>query len=713
MKQIVKGFAVSSAVAVVAASVAQAGTVLKLNAGAIDTGKVSSQYSASWMMEARPSEYIIQFKKAITEQDKKKLKAQFEVFGYLPDDALVVRGLYADLVKFKNLNAGVQAVVKYSSTFKVSKDFAPASVFNKSTLVDVLVNVFKATEVETIAAKLEQMDVQVSVKVVDGKYISASIPRGLVPAVAALSGVEHIQPAPEVQSFHFAMDRNLAQNVSAMAAGDYTDLTGDEPGTRVMKFEAAWAQGFTGRGQVVSMADTGLDSGSAGAIHRDFGGSIVSGYPFGLWSKSWADPMGHGTHVAGSVLGRGTASNGLLKGGAYEASMVAEGMWSPMMKNLSVPSKLGDLFAKAYADGARIHTNSWGGARTFGAYDNFAVQVDEWSYANPDMLILFAAGNSGADKNKDGRIDANSMASPGTAKNVLTVGASENVVTTGGIQVPIKQLRAAKDEWPAEPIYSSYISDNAEGVAMFSSRGPTADGRTKPDIVAPGTNILSVFSQEKDASPLWGAYNQDYVWSGGTSMATPLTAGAAAIARQVLIEKLGISNPSAALMKATMLHTAVDMYPGQYGEVGAARGQEILNRRPNSDEGYGRVDVANIADLGVGTNFIDNRQGVAQGSEVSYEFVLTRPGSLYANLVWTDAPGSSNAAQALVNDLDLVLTLPDGQTLSMNDHINNLEMIEKTGLSAGTYKLTVKGFKVPQGKAGAQAYALVYTAKEL
>lgn len=388
-------------------------------------------------------------------------------------------------------------------------------------------------------------------------------------------------------------------------------------------------------------------------------------------------------------------------------------MWSPMMKNLSVPSKLGDLFAKAYADGARIHTNSWGGARTFGAYDNFAVQVDEWLYANPDMLVLFAAGNSGSDKNKDGRIDANSMASPGTAKNVLTVGASENKVSTGGIQVPISKLRAAKDEWPAEPIYSDYISNNENGIAMFSSRGPTQDGRVKPDIVAPGTNILSVKSQTKDASDLWGAYNKDYVWSGGTSMATPLTAGAVAVARQILVEKLGIQNPSAALMKATMIHTAVDMYPGQFGEIGAARGQEILTRRPNSDEGYGRVDVSNIVNLGSQTKLIDNRQGVAQGAEVSYEFTLSKAGSLYANLVWTDAPGSSNAAQALVNDLDLVLTLPNGQTLSMNDHINNLEMIEKSGLPAGTYKLTVKGYKIPQAKNGAQAYALVYTAKEL
>lgn len=706
-----KRLATAILISVIGSGVAQAGTVLRLNAGMINTNQIMQSKAASTLSDVSATEYIVQFKKAVTEQDKRKLENQFEVFGYLPDDALVVRGTYASVMGIKNAHPEVHAVVRYAPEYKVSKHFDVASVFNRNSVQKVLIKVFKATEAERIASQLEKISSQISVHEVAGKVIIAATSRGLVSQIAAVTGVEHVQPQPEIVPFHFVMDQNLTNDVQAMAAGDYSDLTGDEPGTKVMNFASAWAQGFTGRGQVVSMADTGLDSGSVSEIHSDFSGSVISGYPFGLWSKTWDDPMGHGTHVAGSVMGTGVASGGLLKGGAYEARMVAEGMWSPMMKNLSVPSKLGDLFAKAFADGARIHTNSWGGARTFGVYDNYAVQVDEWLYANPEMLVLFAAGNSGADKDKDGRIDANSMASPGTAKNVLTVGASENVVTTGGIQVPISKLRAAKDEWPADPIYSDYVSNNQNGLAMFSSRGPTQDGRIKPDIVAPGTNILSVKSQMKDATDLWGAYNKDYVWSGGTSMATPLTAGAAAIARQVLVEKIGIQNPSGALLKATMLHTAVDMYPGQFGEVGAARGQEILTRRPNSDEGYGRVDVGNIVHLNSQTQFIDNRDGVAQGGEVTYEFTLAQTGSLYANLVWTDAPGSPNAAQALVNDLDLVLTMPNGQTLSMNDHVNNLEMIEKSGLLAGTYKLSVKGYKVPQGKNGSQSFALVYTAK--
>ncbi|MES2965989.1 MAG: S8 family serine peptidase, partial [Bdellovibrionota bacterium] len=295
--------------------------------------------------------------------------------------------------------------------------------------------------------------------------------------------------------------------------------------------------------------------------------------------------------VAGSILGSGAKSNGPLKGGAYDASIVAESMWSPMLGGLSVPSKMGDLFGQAYDLGARIHTNSWGSPSSVGAYDAFAQKTDEFNVSHPEMLILFAAGNSGVDADKDGRIDGGSIGSPGTAKNVLTVGASENLVSKGGIQKMMKEMRNGAENWGVEPIASSRLSDNVQGIAAFSSRGPTADGRIKPEIVAPGTNILSVRSQVVGSDPLWGAYNDAYVWSGGTSMSTPLTAGAAAVVRQYLVENRKMAQPSGALMKATLIHTATELFPGQFGSVGKAKGQELVSRRPNNDEGFGRVDV--------------------------------------------------------------------------------------------------------------------------
>ena len=454
------------------------------------------------------------------------------------------------------------------------------------------------------------------------------------------------------------------------------------------------------------MADTGLDSGDARAIHGDFTGAVKSGYAVGLFGKSWADPMGHGTHVAGSVLGRGTSSGGKLKGAAYGASFVAQGMWSPILNNLSVPADLGKMFAQAYADGARVHTNSWGAAANFGAYEKMAATVDQVMFEKQDLLVIFAAGNSGVDKNRDGRIDAGSVGTPGTAKNALTVGASENLTTTGGNQKKVGELGSAKDNWPVAPITLSTMSDNLNGIAMFSSRGPTNDGRIKPDILAPGTNILSVKSQQPTAEKLWGEYNPNYVWSGGTSMAAPLVAGAAAVARQILMAKV-TPNPTAAFLKAYLLQTSTEMFPGQYGEGGVSQGQEILTLRPNNDEGYGRVNVAQIAKTDAIAYFSDNRAGVATGDIFTAKIAVPRSGKLVANLVWTDAAGSPNAAKALVNDLDLKVTLANGQVLNSNDQVNNHVHMQTDVEAGAAVVVSVTGINVPMGIAGKQPFALI------
>ena len=108
--------------------------------------------------------------------------------------------------------------------------------------------------------------------------------------------------------------------------------------------------------------------------------------------------------------------------------------------------------------------------------------------------------------------------------------------TQGGYQTAYGQLWPS--DYPTNPLKSDKPSDNGDDIAAFSSRGPTRDGRIKPDLVAPGTNILSVRSQALDAggqsvgAP--GRSPDKYMFDGGTSMATPLTTGAAAVVRQYL-----------------------------------------------------------------------------------------------------------------------------------------------------------------------------------
>lgn len=676
-----------------------AGETLRFLKGDVD---IRAQAQVQQAGEEDSQIWLIQFKSAITPSDHGRLQAAgASVYRYVPDDALVVRGSRAALSR--RLASRLQGVMPFKGDFKLSENLPTASVFSARLRGAFALTVLHDSEVPQVLTALERLDSDVQVLQRSGRHLDVSLSVSALPRVAAIPGVEFLEARPEVTTLQMDLLQNEDQP-TPRAPGDYTGLSGYETGTKVMNFEAAWTEGFMGQGQTVGVADTGLDRGE-GRLSGEFAGAVTKGYAVGVGAKGWQDPMGHGTHVAGSVAGRGLASSGVFLGGASQASLIPQGMWSPIIDNLTVPPKLERLFVPAYQDGARVHTNSWGAAANLGAYDSMAVQADEFLWNNPQMLVIFAAGNSGADKDKNGVIDHGSVSTPGTAKNVLTVGASENLESVGGIQRQIKDLGPAKESWSVEPIWSSKLSDNPNGIACFSSRGPTRDGRLKPDVVAPGTNILSAMSQEPGANPLWGKYNDQYTYSGGTSMSAPLVAGAAAVAREVLIEKHGRAEPSGALVKAVLLHSAVDLFPGQYGQ---GTPTQELTRRPNNDQGYGRVDMAKLIGIGSATRLIESA-GVATG-EMEEQVIQVSPGqTVLANLVYFDAPGTASAARALVNNLDLVLVNSQGQESGSRDTVNNHEILELSNLAAGTYRLQVRGVNVPMGKAGKQPYALVFT----
>src|SRR4029453_6269240 len=127
-------------------------------------------------------------------------------------------------------------------------------------------------------------------------------------------------------------------------------------------------------------------------------------------------------------------------------------------------------------------------------------------------------------------------------------------------------------------------------------------GRIKPDLVAPGTNILSVRSSQATENG-WGSYNQYYMYLGGTSMASPLAAGAAALVREYYIEHEHSVNPSAALLKATLINSTVDITG--YGNTSREAGQPV----PNNHEGWGRIDVGAATTPG-SRGFVDDAAGL-------------------------------------------------------------------------------------------------------
>ena len=358
-----------------------AGTEIKLNSGTISTQQGLFKVGEN---QAENTEWIIQFKDRVTESTKNKLKSSgVVIYSYIPEDALIVRAFYSQIVSL-NSWSNVQAIIPLEAQMKLSPTLGVLSSVTSEARQTFIVTVFDQSERSIIESSILKIGKNVLVQKSAERNFVITTERANLLAIAAVDGVEHVQAFAEVQPLH--VDLNGGVDVWPHA-GDYTDLNGFETGTKVMNFEAAWNMGLSGQNQVVAMADTGLDSGDSLAIHRDFQGAVKSGYAVGMFGKTWADPMGHGTHVAGSVLGRGTASGGALKGGAYSAQMVAQGMWSPILNNLSVPSNLAGMFTQAYNDGARIHTNSWGAAANFGAYEKMAATVDQVMFDKEDLLI--------------------------------------------------------------------------------------------------------------------------------------------------------------------------------------------------------------------------------------------------------------------------------------------------------------------------------------
>ena len=283
-----------------------------------------------------------------------------------------------------------------------------------------------------------------------------------------------------------------------------------------------------GTGQLVAIADTGIDD-----QHPDFQGRITAKIARGRPNDA-SDPNGHGTHVAGSVLGDGSASNGLLKGTAPKATLFFQSLLDANGDLGGLPVDLNDLFDEAYQAGARIHNNSWGAA-TPATYTIDSEEVDEFIHSHPDMLVVIAAGNEGnaatPNKSAPGFVDWLSIGSPASCKNALTVGASRSDRTDGALS---KMTWGAgwPGNFPQNPIAQEKISGDPNSLAAFSSRGPCDDRRIKPDLVAPGTDIASTKSSLAPIAHYWGPYpsapqppNPSYAFDGGTSMATPLVSG--------------------------------------------------------------------------------------------------------------------------------------------------------------------------------------------
>ncbi len=682
---------------------------------------------------------IIQFRGPVQEQWKRAvIEAGATLYGYLPDHAFLARLDAASAARVRALPA-VRWVGNYEPADRLAADLRQPRTQSQESL-DLWLVALPDTPPDALIDSIEAWGGLVADWSCNAQacYLQLALAAAHVPELAALPGVVWLEPRAEPALQNYA------------------------GGSIIMRVSEVWQTlGLYGSGQIVGIADTGLDTGDKATLHPDVRGRVLKALALGRPSTGdWSDignssALGHGTHIIGSILGNGTMSGSnpdtrtygpSYAGVAPEASLVLQSVGNATGGLSGIPSDNGELMRQTYQYGARIHNNSWGNrtggpGNPFGGYTTQSQQVDQAAWELQDMLVLFSAGNSGRDNGPestdlDGKVDPDSLLTPGTAKNVLTVGASENTYMT--------VFNLYDDQKYGPPISLDRMADDADGMAAFSARGPTDDGRIKPDIVAPGTYIASL---RAGSTWGWGEMNsyllaeqgsvidEYYVLWGGTSMATGLASGSVALVREWLTTRRGVDEPSSALMKAVLLNGAADMGVGQYG---TGSQQEIPDSRPNFVNGWGRLDLAEslMPPEPRQVWLTDETTGLATGETLSYTLTIERSARatatpLRATLVWTDYPGTPAAARALVNDLDLEVITPDGsrlvgnQGLYASDHAclregtwdacNNVEGVMLSEAPTGEYTIQVRAASVPSGlePAGTQPFALVVSGDSL
>jgi hypothetical protein len=464
-------------------------------------------------------------------------------------------------------------------------------------------------------------------------------------------------PGPASVSYlQFLLDRGFSQNASDYPIVDVTDSTIDEGGSGVTVLNTADAFLHV-RGDLAQPARVSYFSNCSS--RQD---STVGAYD------------GHGSLNAGIIAGFDQSS-----GYPYQDSdgqRLGLGI-NPFVRVGSTAVFVGDpetydasrcggsdqgVIQKNWRSGARISSNSWGANPVPGsynssdqAYDAGVRDADPAAPGNQEMIYVFAASNAGP--------APATVTSPGAGKNVITVGASEN-------------LRPF--ETPPGNICGPDPADNPQNIAGFSGRGPAPGQRAKPEIVAPGTHIqaaASVYSGYTGSGvcvkyyPLSPAQTL-FTYSSGTSHSTPAVSGVASLAYWWIehggagaaagsIDEIGGARPpSPALMKAWLM-----AHPTYLS------GASANDNLPGRGQGYGMPDLSSMFDAT--PKVVLDQSDIFDNSGETRQYVLhvadpTRP--VRIALAYTDAPGMLGTSPQ-VNDLDLTVESA-GQTYLGNhfDH---------------------------------------------
>jgi subtilisin-like proprotein convertase family protein len=651
---------------------------------------------------------LVQFVGPVKEEWLAKLRATgATVLGYAAQNGYIVHAAGDALVRVTELVGSypaVRAATALRPADKVERGAAGGHVAVQT--VAGAPGAEARTEAEHAGRKLAA---GLSVAHVRTQFLDLSAAE--VAELASDPAVVAIEPAgvPELQ------DERGAQIV----AGNLTGNAPSGPGYQAWLTTKGFGAPF---GFAIDVTDSGLDRGDTTLVHPDLLGRV--GYTHDYTADPDAtDCTGHGTNVtsiaAGLAAAVGQDAQGYKHGlgvapyAKVGASKIFRCNGAPGSVNYST------LTSDAYAGGARISNNSWGISNYGGyhaasqAYDALVRDASSGTPGNQEMVEVFSAGNDGdgvgdpADPKGDEGYG--SITSPGTAKNVITVGAAENVRGSGTDGCGVTNTGA----------------DSARDIINFSGRGPTQDGRVKPDLVAPGTHVTG-------ASPQHGGYTGSsvcdknfggstfYSLVSGTSQAAPHVAGAAALLRDWYVRTVDPQPPSPAMTKAVLVNSAFDIAGGDSGKGGQ------VPSAPNTDEGWGRVNLGAALD-GTQREYVDQTTTLdAPGQSFLRSYSVSDTSKpVHVTLAWTDPPPATVTGNAFVNDLDLEVSvggrtyrgnwLADGLSVAggQADFRNNVENVVLPASTSGrmSVKVVAKslgGDGVPgNGKPLDQDFALV------
>ncbi|HKQ08658.1 MAG TPA: S8 family serine peptidase [Blastocatellia bacterium] len=657
------------------------------------------------------------------------------VVGYVPNNAYLVWGSTAQINRLGALRQRGD-VVQWDGPYHPAYKIDPHIKLDSIAQTGMTVTVLDTPEAEATVARIKSASRAVLMPEyrTEGKLHVKVLTEALnVKAWAQLPDVLGIEPWSEPHP----MDERANQ----IAAGQLTNETVNNvffsrpsaPGYLAFLNSLGFTSDFN---FAIDISDTGFDIGSddPAKMHADFTDAAglsriayLADFSGDAHTATTHDPEGHGTINASIAAGfnnkAGTAYN--------DASGYSYGLGAAPFARLGISKvfkdngsfgqfSYGDLLANAYRSGARISSNSWGACNLdngfcnlysddCATYDYLVRDTDPLQDGNQGMVILFAAGNDGDNGDK-----AASVAIPGSAKNTIAVGLSENV-------------RGSASERDGCGL-SQVSADNAQDVVFFSGFGPIQDGRAKPDLVAPGSHITGAASQD----PIYDAANPNnlgvcdkyyptgqklYTWSSGTSHSTPLVAGAAALAFQWLRGQLS-HDPSPAMVKALLLNST--------SYLGGNFGNDSL---PGPHQGWGLLNIGRMfeaTDRVLYDQSPDRTFTQSGGAPFEITGVISDPTKEFrVMLAYTDAPGAEFSNAPFVNQLNLEVVIGgvvyqannfNGQYSQAGgtvDFLNNTQGVRLPAGTTGPFVIRVKptliaGDGVPNsGGALDQDFALV------